>query len=71
MIGQGVRLTSVLPAQLRELTLPYLSAHPSLLDDATKLVQGSPKLRKMDEIEERNRERQWRKWQRQTGLSDR
>src|SRR6516225_750626 len=70
MQANGVRLTCISPAQLRELTLAYLSAHPDLLDQATTLVQGNPKLRKMDEVEERRRERQERKWRKQLGRND-
>ena len=42
-------------------------AHPELLEQATQIVQGYPKLRKMDEIEERKRERQERKLRKSQG----
>ena len=67
MVGQGVRLHHLSPNSLRALTLAYLSAHPELLEQATQIVQGYPKLRKMDEIEERKRERQERKLRKSQG----
>src|SRR5262249_42648474 len=67
LLDRGVRVTCFPYAQLRELTQEYLAANPKLLDQATEIVWSDPKLRKMAEVEQRQRERQWRKWQRKSG----
>ena len=59
--AEGVRVTYFPYAQLRVLTREYLAAHPELLDQAAAVVQSSPTLRKMAEIEQREQERRRRK----------
>ena len=48
-------------AEFRVLAREYLAAHPELLDQAAAVVQSSPTLRKMAEIEQREQERRRRK----------
>jgi hypothetical protein len=48
-----------------------LQEHRELLDQCAEIVQRDPKLRAIAEQAERQRERQWRKWQRKSGLLDR
>ena len=55
--GQGAR--NVPYAQIGELACEYLSTHPELLDCAAEIVRKHPKLSKMAEIEDRERERKW------------
>jgi hypothetical protein len=68
MRGEGVRVQYVSMVIIREQAQAYLETHRELLDKATQIVQGDPGLRKLAEQQERQRERQWRKWQRQSGL---
>ena len=60
--AEGARITHVPYARVRELASEYLSAHPELLDQATEIVRANPKLRAMAEVEERQRQRQLRKF---------
>jgi hypothetical protein len=59
--AEGTLIPHVPYAKVRELASEYLAAHPELLDRATEIVRTHPKLNKMAEIEERERQRQERK----------
>jgi hypothetical protein len=69
--SQGLRVSYIPHRDIIAQAMEYLSNHPELLDQCAETVRNDPKLRKMAETEQRNRERQWRKWQRQSGLLDR
>jgi hypothetical protein len=59
--AEGALIPHVPYTTVRELASEYLSAHPELLDQATKIVGTHPKLNKMAEIEDRERQRKQRK----------
>ena len=59
--AEGALIPHVPYEKVRELAQTYLEAHQELLDKATEIVGAHPKLRKMAEVEERQRERQQRK----------
>ena len=59
--AEGAYISRMPITKVRELASEYLSAHPQLLDCAAEIVRTHPKLRMMAEVEERHRERQWRK----------
>ena len=70
--SQGVRVQYVPIRDIRERAQAYLETHrEELLAQAMEAVRSDPKLSKMAEIEERKRERQWRKMQRKLGVLDR
>jgi hypothetical protein len=69
--GEGVRVSLVRPAEISARAQVYLQEHRELLDQCAEIVQRDPKLRAIAEQAERQRERQWRKWQRKSGLLDR
>jgi hypothetical protein len=68
--AKGYLVAHVPIAKVCELASEYLSAHPELLDQAAEIVRGDPKLRKMAETAERERERRERKLAK-AGLLDR
>ena len=58
--AQGLRIRRY--ADIIEQARAYLAAHQEeLLAQPAEVVQRNPRLRKMVEVEERDRERQWRK----------
>jgi hypothetical protein len=67
--AEGALIPHVPYAKVRELAQAYLEAHQELLDRATEIVRTHPKLSKMAEVVERNRERQERKWRKQLGCN--
>jgi len=69
--SQGLRVSHIPIRDIMAQAMEYLRNHPELLDQAAECVRNDPKLRKMEETEQRNRERQERKWRKQGGLLDR
>jgi hypothetical protein len=65
--AEGALIPHVPYAKVRELAQAYLETHPELLDEAAQIVRTHPKLSKMADIEERERQRQERKLRKQLG----